>query len=193
MKTNQSIIISGIRQYSILKASQLISQALVLSGLDVKTAEFTLEPVMMSEVVHIRMGEKVFSPLALDRTVSAIVCCEPLVAAKDIAQYLSAEGMIIYNTGSIIPLLKAEPKLLDALEGVTEKIIKINFYELAKSVGDFSLLPDLILGMLFGLGKLPLKEEYIQKAYDQLHSSEDAKKFIAAFFRGVQEISKVNA
>lgn len=183
------LIVTGLRAYRILEISQVLSQAAVIQGLDVKTAEFTNEPLTTIEIVHIRIGKEIYSPLALENKVDILVCFEPIIAIKSVLKYLSSEITIIMNTHSILPYIDISEQVISLFGQLTEKIIKLDVIQIAKEAGDVTRSNFVMLGALDGLNVIPIDSGNIIKAAEEIVGPYDIKICIKAMEMGSQAVS----
>lgn len=175
MNTNTELMITGLRYYRILEISQVLSQAAVLQGLNVKTAEFTHEPLMTTEVAHVRLGkEKIYSPLIRKGGVDIFVCFEPVIAVEFALEYLSRDGVLIMNENPIISSTQFSTDEISSLfEDLAEKTIKLDVFQKAKEAGDIRKNNFVMLGVLDGLKAIPVTSSNIAKAVEMTLAPED--------------------
>jgi len=178
MNYNRELLITGPRVYKILEISQIISQASILQGLEVKTAEFTNEPLMFSEIVHIRMGKEIYSPLIIKNKADILVCFEPLLALELVTQYSSSVSMIILNTHSILPFIHQTEQAISIFEQLAEKIIKVDIFQIAKEAGNINKNNFVMLGILDGLNILPIDSVNIIKAVEDIVDQHDIINYV---------------
>lgn len=189
MNCYQELIIVGLRVYKILKISQVLSHAAVTQGLDVKTAEFTSEPLMKTEIVHIRIGREICSPLALEKKVDILVCFEPLRAVGLAIKYLSTQGMIIMNTHSLLPFIHFSKEIIPLFEQLAEKIVKLDIIKIAEEAGDVYKNNFVMLGILDGLNVLPISSTNIRRAVEEIVDTHDIKVSLKAMELGSKTVS----
>jgi len=98
------ILIAGVGGQGTILAGKIISNAGLLWGLDVKLSEtHGMAQRGGSVVTHVRMGEKVYSPLNSEGEVDFILAFEQLEALRWI-HYLAPRGTVIVNTQKLDPL-----------------------------------------------------------------------------------------
>ena len=98
-----NILIVGVGGQGVISMSELLGQAVVDSGLNVRGSEVLGMAVRGGSVVStIRIGSEVYGPLIPRGKGDIIVGMEPAEALRNIA-YLSKTGMVIINTEAIIP------------------------------------------------------------------------------------------
>jgi Pyruvate/2-oxoacid:ferredoxin oxidoreductase gamma subunit len=189
MNYNRELLITGPRVYKILEISQIISQASILQGLEVKTAEFTNESLMCIENAHIRIGKNKYSPLVLKNNVDVLVCFEPLLALDLAIDYLSSEGIVIINTHSILPFIHLFDQAMSLFEQLTDKIIKLDILQIAKNAEVINKNNFVMLGAICGLNVTPINPLNIIEAIEQILNPDDIKLCIKAIEIGKQAAS----
>jgi indolepyruvate ferredoxin oxidoreductase beta subunit len=156
MKKNKinNIILAGVGGQGILRASDILCMALMVSGFDVKKSEVHGMAQRGGCVIsHVRYGEKVYSPLSSKGDVDILVSFEKLETLRYL-DYMKPDGKLIINTDELNPpsvnLGEAVyPK--DVLQLVkkyfkTVKIIKAT--DLAIKAGDIRTANTVLLGAL---------------------------------------------
>jgi hypothetical protein len=117
----KGILIVGVGGQGVLRASDILSRVLMISGLDVKKSEVHGMAQRGGCVTsHVRYGEKVYSPLAKKHDCDVMISFEKMETLRYL-DYLKQDGAVIVNTEEIYP-----PAVnLGALpypQGVMEKI-----------------------------------------------------------------------
>jgi len=163
--------------------SQVLAQAALCKGMDVKTAEFTNEPLMSSEICHIRLGETVDSPLIMKGESEVLVGFDPFLAIEIASYYLSKEGLIIMNMKPGIQLPE-----LRKLDGACRDIIKIDVFEIARHIGNIGLANFVMLGVLKGTKVLPITTQDIANAIQIIEPSIGNQSLLNAIEAGEKSI-----
>ncbi|MBE0618867.1 MAG: indolepyruvate oxidoreductase subunit beta [Proteobacteria bacterium] len=102
MKT-VNILFSGVGGQGVILASQVLSKAALLQGLDIKQSEVHgMSQRGGSVVSHVRIGDRVHSPLVPLGQCDILLGFEPLEALR-FAHWVKADGAIIYNTDRVNP------------------------------------------------------------------------------------------
>lgn len=102
MKT-VNILLSGVGGQGVILASRILSEAALLQGLDVKQSEVHgMSQRGGSVVSHVRIGDRVYSPLVPDAECDILVGFEPLEALR-YAHWVKEGGVILYNTDRTNP------------------------------------------------------------------------------------------
>lgn len=100
----QNVMIVGVGGQGSLLASKLLGALLMDENYDVKVSEVHgMSQRGGSVVTYVRFGEKVYSPVISEGEADFIVSFEKTEAAR-YAPYLRADGKIIVNSQSIMPM-----------------------------------------------------------------------------------------
>lgn len=98
------VLIAGVGGQGTILAGKIISHVALEKGLDVKLSEtHGMAQRGGSVITHVRVGEKVFSPLIPRGEVDYLLAFEQLEALRWI-EFLSRKGTVITNTQKINPL-----------------------------------------------------------------------------------------
>ena len=100
----QDILMVGVGGQGTILSSDILGEAALEAGYDVKKTD-TLGMAQRGGSVtsHIRIGEKIFSPLISPGEADIIIAFEKLESCRSI-EYLKPEGLAIINNYSIPPL-----------------------------------------------------------------------------------------
>lgn len=102
MKTT-NILLSGVGGQGVILASKILSEAALVQGLDIKQSEVHgMSQRGGSVVSHVRIGDKVHSPLVPDGQCDLLVGFEPLEALR-YAHLVKADGAVLYNVDRVNP------------------------------------------------------------------------------------------
>lgn len=117
------ILIAGVGGQGTILTGRVIAALAIAEGLDVKTAEtHGMAQRGGSVITHVRIGEKVYSPLIPQGDGDILLSFEKLEALRWLP-FLRPEGIVIVNTQELEPL----PVLTgstDYPEGILEEIEK---------------------------------------------------------------------
>lgn len=101
--TTKSILLAGVGGQGILRASDIISLALMTAGYDVKKSEVHGMAQRGGSVTsHVRYGGKVYSPLAARGSVDIMLSFEKLETLRYI-DYLKKNASVLINDEAIFP------------------------------------------------------------------------------------------
>lgn len=104
MSDTVSVVLVGVGGQGILLASEILAQAAMLAGFDVKTNEVHGMAQRGGSVMgQVRYGKNVASPLVQEGTASALASLEAIEGLRA-AQYLKAGGLAVVNTQRIVPV-----------------------------------------------------------------------------------------
>jgi len=159
------ILITGVGGQGIILASDIIGEAAIAAGYDVKKTD-TLGMAQRggSVVSHVRIAEKVFSPLIKKGEVDILLAFEKLEAARW-AHYLKPGGIAIVNNHALPPLsvslgtdrYPTDEEVLSILKSRTDHIHLVEGTKQVAALGNVRTLNMFMLGCASAL--LPLKVE----------------------------------
>ncbi len=99
-----SVVLVGVGGQGILLASEIIAQAAVAAGFDVKTNEVHgMAQRGGSVIAQIRFGEKVYSPLVPQQSASVLGSLERMESLRYV-DYLAPGGLAVVSDQRIIPV-----------------------------------------------------------------------------------------
>jgi indolepyruvate ferredoxin oxidoreductase, beta subunit len=154
MKNKADIIFCGVGGQGTLLASEVISQVALDSGLDVKKAEVHGMAQRGGSVVsHVRISEKVYSPLIKTGGADYLVSFEQLETVRYL-DLLKPNGQIIMNSQRIIPITAYigdtpyPDDVLPMLKVKTTLIHVIDALDIAMKAGNKNTVNIVILGAL---------------------------------------------
>jgi indolepyruvate ferredoxin oxidoreductase, beta subunit len=179
---NTELIITGVRVYRILQISQILSQAAIIQGLDVKTAEFTHESLTAPEVVHIRIGKKIYSPLIPEKTANILVCFEPSILNQCVTKYLAPGVVVVVNSNTVLPLVEPFHKNIFPFNVLTSKIIQVDMFKIDDRAEGSNRINFVMLGILSNLISLSLSFSNIIRAIEEIMES----KYIESCFKAIE-------
>jgi indolepyruvate ferredoxin oxidoreductase beta subunit len=169
-----NIVISGVGGQGVLTLQNIISEAAMLQGFDVKTSELHgLAQRGGGVSSHTRFGEKIYSPLVLEGGANLIFAIEPLEALR-VCYYASKENKTVFlvNSSRITPLSVSVLKEKYPSNQEVEKMLKefagkVVFMDAADAVRKET--GDTVTANIYMLGYaaknlLPLKKEILLEA-----------------------------
>ena len=152
-KKTTTVIVAGVGGQGILLASNLLSEAAMEAGYDVKKSEIHGMSQRGGDVIStVRFGEKVYSPIVGLGEADVILAFERLEAMRNLP-YLKKEGMVIVNDYRIDPLPVASG-YMEYPEGIIEfleervKTIALDARDLAEKAGNIRTMNVVLLGVL---------------------------------------------
>jgi len=175
MKKNNhefNIVISGTGGQGLITLLQIISEAAFIEDYDVKTSELHgLSQRGGSVEVHIRFGQKIYSPLILQGKADLILGLEMQETLKG-AYYANQKTKFLVNKHIIpIPLAKplTETETLRSLKKISKNIILVSAGEICQEKLGTNVVAGIYLISLAVFKKLiPLKSESILKAIKKI-------------------------
>ena len=99
-----NILISGVGGQGTILASRVLGKYALLCGMDCKISEIHgMSQRGGSVTTHLRMGEKIYSPVVWEGSADMIIAFETLEAAR-VKHYLKADGILLVNEEKILPM-----------------------------------------------------------------------------------------
>ncbi len=154
-----NIVIVGVGGQGVILASKIISNAALEAGLDVKQSEVHgMSQRGGSVISHVRIGEKVHSPLVTEGEADVVLAFEKLEALR-YSHWVKSDGKIIYadtkiNPSTVVAGLAKYPENVDEeLNNLDCEVIKIDAVNLAKKAGNVKAVNTVLVGALSSLLK----------------------------------------
>jgi len=176
-----NMIIVGVGGQGIITLMQVIAEAALKQGYDVKTSELHgLAQRGGSVPCHIRFGKKIYSPLVMEGEAHLIVALEPMEALR--ASYFGSKEnntTFLVNNYRIIPLsvpiIKEKyPSLRKVVEGLkhfSSKVIVVNASDIVKrETGSIVSTNIYLLGYALSKKLIPLKKEFVLEGIKEIIS-----------------------
>lgn len=172
-----SVYMSGVGGQGLVLLSGVIGSACVASGIRVITGEqHGLSQRSGSINIHLRIGERVRSPLIPIAGADALLSLEALEALRYV-EYLKPGGVVFMNKRVQHPIIETIGHMKDKtakylscedvrsrLSQVTDKIAIIDALEIAKNAGNALTENIVMLGALSTLEAFPVPEESLRKS-----------------------------
>jgi len=143
-----NVFIAGVGGQGILLASEILSEAALARGLDVKKSEVHGMAQRGGSVVsHVRFGAKVHSPVIAEGEADVLVAFEKMEALRWI-HFVKPGGRVVVNAQEIIPSgLEEYPKDLDAkIRERAPDAVFVDALSLAKEAGNVRAVNTVMLG-----------------------------------------------
>ena len=148
----KSILLAGVGGQGILRASDIICEAIMEAGLDVKKSEVHGMAQRGGCVTsHVRYGRKVYSPLAEPGSIQTLISFEKMEALRYL-KFLRKDAAIIVNTEEIYPPavnMGDAPYPEDTISFLKKhygKVISFNAAEFAQKAGNIKTANVVLLG-----------------------------------------------
>jgi len=192
------LLITGVGGQGVILASDIIAEAALAAGYDVKKTD-TLGMAQRggSVVSHVRIGHQVWSPLIKEGEVDILVAFEKLEAARW-GHYLRSGAIAIVNNHALPPLsvnlgnerYPTDDEITNILRQWSDRIYFVDGTSRAKELGNVRTLNMFMLGCasLF----LPLKVNIWKESISQRLPSSIRQININAFEQGRKEIQDVH-
>ena len=196
-----NIVIAGVGGQGVILMSELLGNAAVADGINVRGSEVLGMAVRGGSVSStIRLGDEALAPLAPAGKADVLVGMEPSETLRNIGN-VSESSLIILNTEKVIPFTVSSlgstypdmETILEYLGRATNNIIRINATGIAAEAGSTQSANVVMLGALFGQGQLPIKVETVKKEINSRFSKKLAPVNIRAFDLGYEEVRKALA
>jgi indolepyruvate ferredoxin oxidoreductase beta subunit len=167
-----NIIIAGVGGQGVVLMSEILGNAAVRDGLKVRGSEVLGMAQRGGSVFsNIRFGEEVYAPLTSDGKCDILVALEPSEALRNIG-YLNKSSVVIMNIRKVIPATVSMGKstypdieqLKIKLESVAAKVVALDAVDLSEKAGNRQATNVVMLGAVFGCGKMPINLETVKGA-----------------------------
>lgn len=152
--TTKTILLAGVGGQGILRASDILSMALMASGFDVKKSEVHGMAQRGGCVTsHVRYGEKVYSPIAKKGSVDILLSFEKLETLRYL-NYIKPGARIILNEEELFPpsvnLGEADyPKdVVETTKKYFKNVLSINATALAFQAGNIRTANTVMIGVV---------------------------------------------
>ncbi len=149
-----NIILVGVGGQGVILASDLVAQAGMNSGMDIKKSDsFGMAQRGGSVVSHVRWGRPVYSPMVKTGDVDFLLAFEQIEAAR-FSPYLKPEGIAVVADVKVPPAFEAGkenknspwPVLEDVVRKVTSRVYLLPAAEISRNLGNPRALNMVILG-----------------------------------------------
>jgi indolepyruvate ferredoxin oxidoreductase beta subunit len=151
-----NFLIAGVGGQGTILASDIMAEAGMLIGYDVKKADVLGLAIRGGSVIsHIRWGKKVDAPMSMRGKVDYLLAFEPIEALRQV-EFLNKENTIIFNEYKISPVIvssgfatyPADDVIEKALKGSAKNIYSINATGKAMEIGSVKVVNVMMLGVL---------------------------------------------
>ena len=157
-----SVVLSGVGGQGILLASEIVAQAAVAAGHDVKTNEVHgMAQRGGSVIAQIRYGKEVFSPLVPKRTAKVLGSLERIECLR-YTDYLADDGVAVISDQQIVPVTSSTggtpyPEVNESvLSKFFQKLIYLQALDMATALGNVKTANIVLLGAISTYLDLPL-------------------------------------
>lgn len=184
-----NILIAGVGGQGVIMLSELLGEAIVDEGLKIRGSEVLGMAVRGGSVFsNLRIGEDVFGPLTPTGKCDIMLALEPTEALRNLV-FLSESSLVILNINTIEPFTCAIgqstypslDEILNTLVPVVNRVVNVDAAALASEAGNLQSSNIVMLGALFGSGKIPMSidkmKEKIKKRFPSKASTTNLKAF----------------
>ncbi len=156
MRTALNVLMVGVGGQGTVMASDILSNAALAEGFDVKKSDaLGMSQRGGSVVSHVRMGPEVFSPLVKGGDAHILLGFEKLEAARW-TSHLRSDGLAVINNQAIPPFsvssgsekYPSDEAILELLHARTRHVHLVEGVELAQKAGSPKALNAAMLGFL---------------------------------------------
>ena len=162
-----NILIAGVGGQGTLLASRVLGKYAMLLGKDCKLSEIHgMSQRGGSVVTHVRIGDKIYSPVIWEGGADMVIAFEVLEAAR-VKHYLKKDGILLVNDEKILPMpcitgaAVYPDDVKESLIASVEKTYFVHAQEWAVEAGSGKATNIVMLGALcrlFGFDKEVMKE-----------------------------------
>ncbi len=156
-----SIVLVGVGGQGILLASEILAQAAVAAGYEVKTNEVHgMAQRGGSVMAQVRFGARVFSPLVAQGTARVLGSLERIEALRN-HHYLAPDGLAVVSSQMIVPVTVSSGQAsypADAEERLRQafpRLIYVDAVERANELGNARVANVILLGAMSRALDLP--------------------------------------
>ena len=165
------IFFTGVGGQGTLLATRLVGEAALEEGLPVTLSEIHGMAQRGGVVESSVVVGKALSPTIADGEADILMAFEPMEAARALPK-CHGESLIIANTKPIVPFTVAIGQssypeletLYEAIHGKVKRLVWLDAVELARQSGSERASNIVMIGILAGIGQLPVSEKNWQKA-----------------------------
>lgn len=191
-----SVVLVGVGGQGILLASEIVAQAAVAAGFDVKTNEVHgMAQRGGSVTAQIRYGEQVFSPLVPRHSAQVLGSLERIEGLRNL-DFLAEGGLAVVSSQKIIPVTASTggtpyPEIDEAiLSRFFPRLVYLDAVEMATELGNAKTANTILLGAM--ATKLDLPEEAWTEAIRRSVKAKFVDLNIRAFKRGQEAALEQN-
>ena len=161
-----NIVISGTGGQGLITLTQIIAEAALIEGLDIKTSELHgLSQRGGAVETHIRFGEKIYSPLVSSGSADLIISLESLESLRALSYANSKTTFLVNKFTLSFPGSPKEKEILRKLKTMTKNPKIVPASEICqKELGKEVVSGIYLLGYAVFKKLIPLKPSSIEKA-----------------------------
>jgi indolepyruvate ferredoxin oxidoreductase beta subunit len=189
-------IFTGVGGQGVVVLSDIFCEAAMLDGFDVAKAEIHGMAQRGGSIsAHVRIGDKVLSPLIERGKADAIVGFEVLETARALPM-LKPQGTVVVNTKYIPPTSSLQTsgktlrpeRLLALIHDRTSRVYEVDGTEIAKRLGNQLVVNTILLGAVSALPDMPIREDSFKHAIAGRLKEKYIKLNMQAFQQGRESV-----
>ncbi len=182
-----SVYMVGVGGQGIIRASDILCEAVMRSGLDVKKSEVHGMAQRGGSVTsHVRFGEKVYSPLAPKGGVDILMAFERLEVLRYL-DYIKPEGRVIMSELELYPpavnlgIAPYPEKVAETVRKRVSDVKEVNATQMAIDAGNIKAENTVLLGVLSTYLGMDVKiwDEVLREAFPPKVLDANLKAFAA--------------
>lgn len=190
-KEHFDILIVGVGGQGVLLASEIISEAAITAGMDVKKSEVHGMSQRGGIVTsHVRMAPKVYSPTIQQGMADIIMAFEQAEGLRAL-NWMKADGVAIVSTTALIPAIVTSTKefeypedAIDQMKERADNVVVVEADRIAGELGNPRLVNTILLGVMSAL--LPIDREVWLETIKKKVKERFVEINLKAFERGEQ-------
>jgi indolepyruvate ferredoxin oxidoreductase beta subunit len=198
VKNELEVIICGVGGQGVVLMSELLGNAAVRDGIEVKGSEVLGMAQRGGSVFsNIRLGSGAYAPLTPEGKCDVLIAVEPSEALRNI-HYLSKSSLVVVNSREVMPFTvflgrsgyPSLEEILAKLNKITDRVVTLEATQLAEKAGNLQSVNVVMLGALFGTGLMPVKAETAKAVIQARFPAKAAGVNLKAFELGYQEVQQ---
>ena len=162
----KNCLLCGVGGQGVVLASKLIAYAAMDKGLNVRTSEtIGMSQRGGSVVTHVRIGEKIYSPMIPKGSADVIMAFEPAEAVRNLS-YLKKDGVMVVDKKAVKPVTATLTQSkydgqeeLEYLKKNVKNLYIVDGDEICEQIGTSKVLNVVLLGVALGSGVLNIPLE----------------------------------
>jgi indolepyruvate ferredoxin oxidoreductase beta subunit len=172
MISEYNIALAGVGGMGVLVAANLLAEAAVRQGENVRVGEIH-GLAQRGGVVRcdVRIGDKVFGPIIMNLKANVLLSFELAETLRSLKK-ISPEGTILINNYKMIPpgvsargeSYPDEERVLSIVKNFTKNIFILDALKLAQEAGDPRTMNIVMVGAVAATPGFPLKKEFLKEA-----------------------------
>lgn len=196
-----NIVLAGVGGQGTLLAAEALGVAAIKDDLNVRVSEIHGMAQRGGAVVTmVRIGQDVLASTVLEGQADVLVGFEALETIRNL-KFASEKTLVIMNTERIPPTELAtknarypsDGEIVRKIQRFTKHILVVDAVRLAKRAGSSLTRNVVLLGVIAGTGRLPMKKQSFVDAICELVPPRHADVNIRAFELGCEDVKESQA